>query len=111
MEASGNFSAASGKRPLARVFRRGVPRYEGPRRYCRHGVLSVNPARRNASAIASPLTYPGLLEPARARRVGDVSPIQPGRFLRVLWSAALPAPDRAALSTRSDGVLGRPPTP
>src|SRR5215472_3647680 len=49
--------------------------------------------------------------PHASRRVGDVSPIQPGRFLRVPWSAALPAPDRAALSTRSDGVSGRLPTP
>src|SRR5215472_12932521 len=48
---------------------------KGPRRYCRPGVLSVNPARRNASAIASPLTYAGLLEPARVsagwRRFSD----------------------------------------
>jgi pimeloyl-ACP methyl ester carboxylesterase len=51
------------------------PRHEGPRRYCRPGVLSVNPARRNASAIASPLADPGLLEPARVspgrRRFSD----------------------------------------
>src|SRR5262252_2291079 len=51
------------------------PGYEGPRRYCRPGVLSVNPARRNASAIASPLADPGWLEPARVspgrRRFSD----------------------------------------
>src|SRR5215471_5487670 len=51
------------------------PRYEGPRHYCRLGVLFVNPARRNASAIVSPLADPGLLEPARVsagrRRFSD----------------------------------------
>src|SRR5215471_1901220 len=49
---------------LARVFLPRSPRYKGPRRYCRPGVLFVNPARRNASAIASPLADPGI---ARAR--------------------------------------------
>src|SRR5215468_845736 len=42
--------------------------------------------------------------PHASRRVGDVSPILPGRFRHVLCSALLPEPDRAALSTRSDGV-------
>ena len=55
------------------------PRCERPRRYCRPGVLSVNPARRNASAIASPLTDPGM---ARARtRLGRQNPaVAPGPF-------------------------------
>src|SRR5262249_5777008 len=48
--------------------------------------------------------------PHASPRVGDVSPILPGQFLSVLWSAAVPDPDRAALSTRCDGVSGRPPT-
>ena len=69
MEASGNFSAASGKRPLLAFFAAESKVREGPRRYCRPGVLFVNPARRNASAIASPLADPGLLEPA---------PVSPG---------------------------------
>ena len=60
MEASGNFSAASGQgRGPWLAFLARSPRYEGPRCYRRPGVLSVNPARRNASAIASPLTDPG----------------------------------------------------
>ena len=50
---------------------------EGPLRYCRPGVLSVNPARRNASAIASPLAGAGLLRPACVsagrRRFGAIS--------------------------------------
>jgi hypothetical protein len=44
------------------------------------------------------------------RRVGDVSPIPLGRYRHVLWSAAVPELDRAASSTRSDGVSGRHPT-
>jgi hypothetical protein len=69
----GNFRPDQGKRPLARVLP-GVGG-EGPLRYCRPGVLPVNPARRNASAIASPLARPGLLRPARVspgrRRFAD----------------------------------------
>jgi hypothetical protein len=45
-------------------------------RYCRPGVLPVNPARRNASAIASPLAGAELLRPARIsagrRRLSDL---------------------------------------
>ena len=41
------------------------PGYEGPLCYCRPGVLSVNPARRNAAAIVSALADTGWLEPAR----------------------------------------------
>ena len=48
-----HFSAGSEKRPLARV-----SAYEGPLRYCRPGVLGASPARRNASAIVSPLVDP-----------------------------------------------------
>ena len=33
-----------------------------PPRYCRPGIVSVNPARRHALAIASPLVDPGLLD-------------------------------------------------
>jgi hypothetical protein len=48
---------------------------KGPLRYCRPGIVSVNPARRNALAIASPLANPGLLDPAQLspdrRRVYD----------------------------------------
>src|SRR5206468_12992863 len=58
---------------LARVGAR--IRTEGPLRYCRPGVLPVNPARRNASAIASPLAGTELLRPARVsagrRRFSD----------------------------------------
>src|SRR5215467_7682287 len=46
-------------------------------------------------------------DPHASRRVEDVSPIPLRRLLRVLRSAALPEPDRAALSTRSDGVSDR----
>jgi len=38
---------------------------EGQLRYCCLGVFPANPARRNASAIASPLAGTGLLRPAR----------------------------------------------
>jgi hypothetical protein len=38
--------------------------HQGPLRYCRPRVLPVNPARRKASAIASPLEGPELLWPA-----------------------------------------------
>jgi hypothetical protein len=48
---------------------------KGPLRYCRPGIVSVNPARLNALAIASPLPDPGLLDPAHIsqdrRRVSD----------------------------------------
>ena len=40
-------------------------RSEGRLRYCCLGVFPANPARRNASAIASPLAGTGLLRPAR----------------------------------------------
>src|SRR5215472_1755387 len=62
---------------LARVFLPRSPRYKGPRRYCRPGVLFVNPARRNASAIASPLADPGLIEPAPVQLAGK-PPAQAG---------------------------------
>jgi hypothetical protein len=39
--------------------------HEGPPCYCRPGVLPVKPARRNASAIASPLAGPELFRRAR----------------------------------------------
>jgi hypothetical protein len=48
---------------------------EGPLPYCRPGVFPFNPARRNASAIASPLAGTELLRPARVsagrRRFSD----------------------------------------
>jgi hypothetical protein len=40
-------------------------RLQGPLPYCCLGVFPANPARRNASAIASPLAGTGLLRPAR----------------------------------------------
>lgn len=53
--------------------------HEGPLCYCRPGVLPVKPARRNASAIASPLAGPELFRPARVsgrkRLSGFVAPI------------------------------------
>jgi hypothetical protein len=45
-----------------------------------------------------------------SRQIGFVCPISLGRFRRVRWSAALPVLGPAALSRRSDGVLGRSPT-
>src|SRR5262249_37984559 len=45
------------------------------------------------------------------RRVGGVSPTPLRRFRGMLGPAALLELDQAALSTRSDGVLRRPPTP
>src|SRR6516225_5260914 len=80
---------------------------EGPLRYFRPGVLSVNPARRSASAIASPLAGAGLLRPACV----SVGWRRLGRSRWVLRSAARAGLHRAASSARSDGVLGRPPTP
>ena len=47
----------------------------------------------------------------QTRRVGGVSPTPLRRFRRMLEPAAFLELDQAALSTRSDGVLGRPPTP
>src|SRR6266446_1369841 len=46
-----------------------------------------------------------------SRQIGNASPIPLGGFRRVLWTAALPELDRAALSTKSVGASGRPPTP
>ena len=54
---------------------RRVDRFAARLRYCRPGVFPANPARRNASAIASPLAGTGLLRPARVsadrRRFSD----------------------------------------
>jgi hypothetical protein len=64
----GIFRQDQGKRPMARVL-------PGLLRYCGLGVLPVNPARRNASAIASPLAGTELFRPARVsagrRRFSD----------------------------------------
>jgi hypothetical protein len=61
----GNFRPDQGKRPSARV----LPVTGGTEDRCayrRPGALPVNPARRNASAIASPLAGAELFRPARA---------------------------------------------
>src|SRR5215469_16609690 len=97
------------------------PRAEPWRNSAVSGASSNDPIVARLSYLLTPLAeMPRLLRrrwrtrdclSSRApRRVGDVSPIPPERFLRVLWPAALADPDRAALSTRSDGVSGRPPT-
>ena len=61
------FRSDQGKKHLAPVWAR---TREARCAYCRPGVIPTNPARRNASAIASPPAGPGLLRSARvsARR-------------------------------------------
>jgi len=74
---------------------------KGPLRYGRPGVLRADPARRNASAIASPLMDPGLLWPGRIsagrRRFSD--PVA-RLSARAVAGHASKASSSRALSTR-----------